>query len=614
MNLKKNLIKNKIAIIALLATITTIFGIIGFYIEDKNFYETIMGIFDLFVFESIDEYNGFIVMGRIFALFTVFFGVLLFFINRFSNYLVVYSALNRPYTLVVGLGRNNRYYLDSEIDSQNIIVVEKDKENPYIDSYIAKGFGVIIEDISDREILDRLQLNNIQKVIISIGSDRKNIEILIKMIEYLDEYRDKRFYIYLNDFLLNPLFTEEIIEYKNSEIVSFSFYELATQKLLMQHSILGDKIDIVKRDEPFFVAIIGSGDLALHLIYQLCNIAHLPNENKLIIYCIDKEIDKFMTRIENSFININKIPNIELKGIKKDTTDIDFYQQKLWYEENLTNIFITKTNEEENLTIALDFYNRCYIKSISQNQLKTKIIFASYRYSKLSQHINQNQKKFKQFYTFADASEIFTKENLLNEELNSIAKIINYGYGDIYEPNMLRKIDKSVDNKWFQKASLNDKISNKMQGLHIDVKLLSLGLKKIKSDKSSKELLKLNQKIFREKLGEINISDQELIEYSKELSKAHSGVEFDILYFPKKFNSLFEKLVRSEHNRWNACHYLNGWSYNPIKNKAYKEHDCLLPLSDFNNPNIQLTVIYDIYAVLYIPNILASVGYEIIEL
>ena len=82
--LKLEIIENKLTIITILASITTILGIIGFaVVEEKNFYDTVMGIFDLFVFESIEKYNGYIFAGRIFALFTVFFGVLSFFIYRF---------------------------------------------------------------------------------------------------------------------------------------------------------------------------------------------------------------------------------------------------------------------------------------------------------------------------------------------------------------------------------------------------------------------------------------------------------------------------------------------------------------------------------------------------
>jgi len=619
MNIKTNLyriIENKLAVILILATITIIFGIIGFgIIEHKNFYETIMGIVDLFVFESIDKYNGYIFLGRIFALMTMFFGVISFFIYRFSNTLVVSTIVKKTYSLVVGLGENNRHYLNSETDnSKNIIVIEKDSNNPHIDRYIAKGFGIKIGDIFDSDSFEKLHLNNLSHAIISTGSDRRNLEVLVRMIDYFDNSKHKRLYVHLEDFLLKSLFTEEIIQHQNSEIVTFSFYELAVQKLLMEHSILGDKPEIANSSEPFSIAIIGSGDLALQLVYQLSNIAHLPNENRLTIYCIDKNAKQFIQRVKQSFTYIDQIPTIELKAIRHDILEPDFYQQEIWHEPNLTNIIITK-KDETNLNIALDFYNKCYIKSIGEGRLKTKILLASYKHRGLCQTINSNRDKFKQFYTFANASDIFKKETLLNEELDRIAKLIHRGYGELYNPDLLFSIeDTEIDRKWFQNSSLNDKISNRMQGMHLDIKLLAMGLKKVKSNKSAKKLLEINQKIFREKLGLMDISDEELFEFSKELTKAYNGEDFKVLYFPQKFDTLFERLIRSEHNRWNAYHYLHGWRYNKIKNKTSKEHNCLLPLDRFDTRDIKLTIIYDIYSILYIPNLLASVGYEIVAL
>ena len=607
------IIENKLAVIVALSSLTILFGAIGFNVENKNFYDTVMGIVDLFVFESIDKYNIYIFLGRIFALLTIFFGVLSFFIYRFSNYLVISSMIKKPYTLVVGLGENNRHYLNSEIDnSKDIIVVEKDANNPHIDTYIAKGFGVKIGNILNDDSFEKLQINNISNAIISTGNDKRNLEILTKMLKLFDETKYKRLYVHLEDFLLKSLFTEEIIKHKNSEIITFSFYELAVQNLLLEHSILGDHTEIVQSNENFYIAIIGVGDLAVQTVYQLCNLAHLPNENKLTIYCVDKNAEQFIEKVKRSFIYLDKIPSIELKAICHDVKEVDFYKHEIWHQKNLTNILITKKDDEENLNIALDFYNKCYIKDISKKKLKTKVIFASYKHKELCQSFNNNKEKFKQFYTFANAADIFTRKSLLNEELDRIAKLIHNGYGDIYNEDLLFPVDdKKIDEKWFQKSSLHDKISNRMQSMHIDVKLLALGLKKVKSKKSAKKLLEVNKKIFQTKLANVDISNTLLVKYSKELEKFYSGKEYNLLYFPKEFNSLFEKLVRSEHNRWNAYHYLHGWSYNEKKNKAFKEHDCLLALNKFGTKNIQLTVIYDIYAVLYIPNLLASVGYEI---
>lgn len=85
------------------------------------------------------------------------------------------------------------------------------------------------------------------------------------------------------------------------------------------------------------------------------------------------------------------------------------------------------------------------------------------------------------------------------------------------------------------------------------------------------------------------------------------------MYFPRDYDTLFEKLIRCEHNRWNAFHYLNGWKYAPQKDKKSKRHSCLKPLEEFVEPDLQITVLYDIYSILYIPNYLANIGYQLID-
>lgn len=480
---------------------------------------------------------------------------------------------------------------------------------------MSRGFGVEIGDILDDEVLKKLSLSNVKQSIISTGDDKRNLEILLKLTKYFDEDKHKRVYLHLEDMSFNSLFVADVIDTSSVDIVPFSFYELAVRMLFIKHSILGDKAQIIQTKEAFCIAIVGSGELAQELIYQLCNLAHLSNENELVIYCVDVDADKFIKNIKNNFTNLDKISNIELTPINLDFKTKEFYLYDIWREKNLTNIIIADKDEQNNLKIALGFSDICYAREIFEDTLKTKILFASYDQNGLSDSINTNDKKFKQFFAFADAKSIFHKDNFLNEKIDSIAKLINYKYGNKYDNNILFTEDnKKIDEKWFRGSTPNDKISSKMQAMHIDTKLLSLKLKKQISNKPSKELLKINREIFNKKLGVREIDDKELLEYSKELEKLYSGKEFEIKYFPQKYESLFEKLIRSEHNRWRSYHYLNGWKYNTIKNKAIKEHNCLLSFSEFKDPKIKILVIYDIYSVVLIPNLLASSGFLLVEM
>ena len=70
--------------------------------------------------------------------------------------------------------------------------------------------------------------------------------------------------------------------------------------------------------------------------------------------------------------------------------------------------------------------------------------------------------------------------------------------------------------------------------------------------------------------------------------------DYEIKYLPLEYKTLFEKLIDCEHERWNAFHYINGWEYNEKKNKCKKLHNCLKPIRDFKEKELQITILYDI--------------------
>ncbi|RLA73291.1 MAG: hypothetical protein DRG30_06500 [Epsilonproteobacteria bacterium] len=84
--------------------------------------------------------------------------------------------------------------------------------------------------------------------------------------------------------------------------------------------------------------------------------------------------------------------------------------------------------------------------------------------------------------------------------------------------------------------------------------------------------------------------------------------------FPSDFGrELIDKIARAEHNRWNAFHYLGGWSYNEKREDRAKEHDCLIPIEEFETDDLKDTYKYDLASVYYIPVYLAKSGYGVVE-
>ena len=146
---------------------------------------------------------------------------------------------------------------------------------------------------------------------------------------------------------------------------------------------------------------------------------------------------------------------------------------------------------------------------------------------------------------------------------------------------------------------------------------ISKSLYKTKSNENKKTLLGKNIKIFDEILNPLleqsRTGYDSIHESSLELEKFWSNQDYEIKYLPLEYKTLFEKLIECEHERWNAFHYINGWEFSEEKNKGKKLHNCLKSIRDFKEKELQITILYDIYSILYLPNYLASAGYEIKE-
>ena len=163
-------------------------------------------------------------------------------------------------------------------------------------------------------------------------------------------------------------------------------------------------------------------------------------------------------------------------------------------------------------------------------------------------------------------------------------------------------IDDSRLEKYTEKLTLCSNIKDEYnKKLREEIELLKKETKQTNNAKEDKQNLD----------NEIKELSKKSKEYCLEKLKEKGVDKIDVAYFPASFDTLFEKMIRMEHNRWIAYHHLNGWEYSDVKNKVKKEHNCLVPLEDFEDDAMKKSVIYDIYSFLYLPKFLAEAGYEI---
>ncbi len=595
----------------LLAMVSFGLSVVGFIsMSETNSFELwmlvqalVLGFGDL----PSDEY-GWLILAKVFWMLTFASAAFSLFLKDWAHKQLFDSIKDDEHVAIIGIGEFSFNYVNSLSKSNTIIL--KNNQNISGESY--KNNGYAIKDVSLKDVADTLNLAKMQKAIINVGEDRNNINLAFHIIEdYISRscQHSLRLIVRIENRELNTLFMSNKIfndnSYKHSkiELKTYSFFEECASNLFQDNFIDGKSSNIIDSDEEYSIVIVGDGKLANKIVYEAAKIAHLPNENILNIYLVSNEPQEFKKSLIRSYPNIEKIPTLKLSEKCMDYKSLDFYTNGIWDIKNLTNVIVCYDDENTNLEIVSSMQEKTYLR---KEDVGIKILFGVFNQGDISKRLNEDDKHFKIFKSFGNTKDILTVENIFDDRSYILAKLVNYTYDGLlknekYDDMALfdYKTEKSkVNKKWFNNTAYTDKTSSLAQAKHIKMKLKILGLEVIEPLKATKDLLKSNRTILDSKFD----------------------VKFEGDYgFPANFeDKLFDKMLRLEHNRWNAYHYLNGWEYSEVKCKDIKEHNCLLPIDEFpkyfqDKKELSNLIEWDIYSYMYIPNYFAELGFELRE-
>jgi len=512
--------------------------------------------------------------------------------------------------IVIGLSESSRFYLDSmqNDDNNSILIVENNKSNVYLEHY-HENVAIKIMDLTDKKALQSLQLEQCEHIVVSTGSDMTNLEVAIHILSFNENVK---IFLQLEDRSLRYFHKEHGI-LSGGNIRIYSYYEDAARELFEQYDIDGIGNEIIQSNQSFSIAVVGNTILAHEVVAHACIMGQLPNENLLTIYCIDKDVQAFKESIELSFPEISNVPNVTLKYFELNLESKSFYQDNIW-EDKLTNIILCLEDDQRNLDIASNLINLTFIEKIITGKMYTQIIMSMSNGYSLGEHITGNQDLFKYLYTFGAAVSINHEKYIVSGERDKQAIATHFVYSHIgaksvdyetytYEYYAYDKNNEysktgfiEIEDKDWYPLSYFKKESNRSVADHIKMKLKYMGLRPFKSnEKDVRILFSFNKIIFNQKMK----------------------------------NKIL--LAKTEHNRWNAFHYLNG--YMPISfiskeekkrkkeiHETLKQHMCLVHFEEFKKKSNELLELgygqgefegYDFMINDHIPLILANAGYAI---
>jgi len=534
------------------------------------------------------------------------------------------SVREGDHILVIGLDSRSRFFVDSEIKkgNKNIVVVENDEYNPYIEIYRARAISVIQKEIES--VIDHIGIDSARYIFVSTGDSEENISTALKIMDKAEKNLSKKLIVHIEDRTLRSLYNDESLLGNNQlDVRPFSYHKESARMLFQEHSIDGEGMDIIDSDRAFEIAVVGDSNLAIEVIVEAIKMSHLPNENRLIINCIDRDIKAFEERIKYEIPYIEEVKHIKLNYISLDYRSIDFYKHVLWTEDALKHIVLCYDQSITNINVSTKLKRVTY-NGVIDNTIR-KIHIATYDHIEISREIKKYSKENDDMFIFAAANLVCATDNLIDTDMEQLAKMIEYSYNStLYDRSSLLKSKKRWEGVWEQGVTINDKRSSIAQAKHINMKLKFLGLKRIKSDKSIEELVRQNREKFdtvlqkdREYMG---LGEDQIRLLSEELERMYKGVSYTTPYFPKEYNTMFEKILRAEHNRWIAMLVMMDNQYSKLAKgmdkkdrKIKKIHHLMKTFEEFTEDEKPL-ILYDIYSLLYIPEYLACLGEEIVEL
>ncbi|OLS22369.1 MAG: hypothetical protein HeimC3_31110 [Candidatus Heimdallarchaeota archaeon LC_3] len=524
---------------------TFILGFIGFndYLANKSISNIIYNILRLFILEGdfTDPIPIHLEIARFLGpLLLAYAGIiagLTFFHEAIQNFQLKFI---KNHVIICGLGEKGEFLaLDFLKSNFKVVIIEKDRENSNIIQFKKKNTIIIIADASEKAVLQKIRIDYAKYVIAVCGDDGVNIEIAVhgyniinNIIEEkigktpIDLEKKVKCYVHLVNPNLKKILKKHIIftnPHDIFDLVFFNSYENAARILFRNFPV--DQLTVINPSfESVHIVVIGLGQMGRNIVLQAAKICHYASKMRASITVVDKIANQKVESFIHEYPSIEKILNFYYEQV--DVISPDLQNAKFWESKSEISLFIVCLDDDVlSLSTGLSLLNRMGDK-------RKPVLVRMKENSGLATLLNEPDfLEENPLYPFGMTKEIISRDIIINESLDSLARIINnlwiidhIGGGESTELE--------PPPTW---SSLNEeyKESNRQQADHIDVKLRSIDCQ----------------------VNFVSGRPVILFEYS---------------------NEEIEELAHLEHKRWMADKLLNGWSYAEERNKDRKTNPNLV--------------------------------------
>ncbi|MGG3563108.1 NAD-binding protein [Neobacillus rhizosphaerae] len=435
--------------------------------------------------------------------------------------IVIYRMLlNKRHVVISGINEASVLLAkDLRRKEELVVIITSQVDHPQIPSLRENGVTFVFGEALETSVLKKANVLESSHLILMDHNEAKNIDVFMKVKSLIkQENKIKKHkvncFLHIKDDTFHSIFEEienEIIELdvlrQSLDFHLFNLNKLKAKILFEDHPLYeSGKVNIKSKNENdvAHLLIVGFGNTGQQVLLQAARLGHFINRQKLHVTIVDKNGEARRSSFLRRYKFIEKVCKINFI-----TMDIDS-------EEFKKEMFEVNEKEITYIVICLESDHLDFISSMFlHEEYKDIPILLEVRDDiKLANWIHINSKKFQNLYCFGDLREIVSKEVIIDEKLDNLAKAINDFYCQ----------ENSNGFEWDQLTTFL-KDSNRSQADHINTKLRTLGL----------EMKEKSQVL----------GDDLILNETKYLQICRPYLE---------------DLAIAEHNRWCAFHYLKGWN------------------------------------------------------
>ncbi len=438
------------------------YSVAGGYKGGVAFWEAVYSTIAAFVIASFPAaaFSWKITLAKYLAALVIGYGVFVAIYKYLNKKLLVAKIryFYRNHTVILGVGEKG-YQIARELleAKRQVVVIEKDVENDFIEAIREMGGKVIIGNAFEESVLLAAGITHASKCVVLIGNDEHNLlaTSVLSGINSQNSLKTKLHVItHVNDWYNNNTLKDYVDIYNKSDkfdIDAFSSHQAAAQVIYDKFPPHRDfeykeienndgKMSVETSDNS--IVIVGYNAVAEAFIAENIILSHYPGLKNLKIFLIDKNIEekalelKFKYPFIDEYVDIIPVELSNENFYGEQFSDGDFFESL----KNIKVVYLFGDNDAYLLNLANSFRQMLY--SVLGDINKVSIVICLPEQSKaldllapFSEGKNKNQffdlltEKFN-INPVRMISDTFTKAKLFDHEeaFEPVSKIVNYFY------------------------------------------------------------------------------------------------------------------------------------------------------------------------------------------